>query len=120
MYKRQVLSFLSCTFPPQDSPAQNCSVLPHHPAVDGSTQRIDVDAEVCIQPRIIVDKNIDGRHNDARYPKINACPVLQPCLLYTSTTARYKEYPMMIQGYGAGAGVTAAWVFADIMSIANV
>ena len=31
------------------------------------------------------------------------------------TTARYKEYPMMIQGYGAGAGVTAAGVFADIM-----
>ena len=36
------------------------------------------------------------------------------------TTERYKEYPMMIQGYGAGAGVTAAGVFADIMSIANV
>lgn len=36
------------------------------------------------------------------------------------TTERYKEYPMMIQGYGAGADVTAAGVFADIMSIANV
>lgn len=36
------------------------------------------------------------------------------------TTERYKEYPMMIQGYGAGAGVTAAGVFADIMSIANI
>jgi aspartokinase/homoserine dehydrogenase 1 len=36
------------------------------------------------------------------------------------TTERYREYPMMIQGYGAGAGVTAAGVFADIMSIANV
>ena len=36
------------------------------------------------------------------------------------TTERYKEYPMMIRGYGAGAGVTAAGVFADIMSIANV
>ena len=36
------------------------------------------------------------------------------------TTERYNEYPMMIQGYGAGAGVTAAGVFADIMSIANV
>ena len=36
------------------------------------------------------------------------------------TTERYKEYPMIIQGYGAGAGVTAAGVFADIMSIANV
>ena len=36
------------------------------------------------------------------------------------TTERYKEYPMLIQGYGAGAGVTAAGVFADIMSVANV
>jgi aspartate kinase len=36
------------------------------------------------------------------------------------TTERYKEYPMMIQGYGAGAAVTAAGVFADIMSIANI
>ena len=36
------------------------------------------------------------------------------------TTERYNEYPMLIQGYGAGAGVTAAGVFADIMSIANV
>lgn len=36
------------------------------------------------------------------------------------TTERYHEYPMRIQGYGAGAGVTAAGVFANIMSIANV
>ncbi len=36
------------------------------------------------------------------------------------TTERYKEYPMLIQGYGAGASVTAAGVFADIMSIANI
>lgn len=36
------------------------------------------------------------------------------------TTERYKEYPMLIQGYGAGAEVTAAGVFADIISIANV
>ena len=36
------------------------------------------------------------------------------------TTERYKEYPMMIQGYGAGASVTAAGVFADIMRIANI
>ena len=36
------------------------------------------------------------------------------------TTERYREYPMMIQGYGAGAGVTAAGVFADIMRIANI
>jgi aspartokinase/homoserine dehydrogenase 1 len=36
------------------------------------------------------------------------------------TTERYKEFPMLIQGYGAGASVTAAGVFADIMSIANI
>ncbi len=36
------------------------------------------------------------------------------------TTERYKEYPMIIKGYGAGAGVTAAGVFADIISIANI
>lgn len=36
------------------------------------------------------------------------------------TTERYREYPMLIQGYGAGASVTAAGVFANIMSIANI
>jgi len=36
------------------------------------------------------------------------------------TSERYNEYPMQIKGYGAGAGVTAAGVFADIMRIANI
>lgn len=36
------------------------------------------------------------------------------------TTERYHDYPMLIQGYGAGADVTAAGVFADIMRVANV
>ncbi len=36
------------------------------------------------------------------------------------TTERYNKHPMLIQGYGAGASVTAAGVFADIMSVANV
>ena len=36
------------------------------------------------------------------------------------TTERYNEFPMMIKGYGAGAGVTAAGVFSDIISIANI
>ena len=36
------------------------------------------------------------------------------------TTERYNKHPMLIQGYGAGASVTAAGVFADIMSIANI
>jgi aspartokinase/homoserine dehydrogenase 1 len=35
-------------------------------------------------------------------------------------TARYAPHPMMIQGYGAGAGVTAAGVFADVLDIVNV
>ncbi len=36
------------------------------------------------------------------------------------TTERYNDYPMLIQGYGAGASVTAAGVFADIMRVANI
>ena len=40
--------------------------------------------------------------------------------ILTLTTERYREYPMLIQGYGAGAAVTAAGVFADIMRVANV
>lgn len=36
------------------------------------------------------------------------------------TTERYNDYPMQIKGYGAGAGVTAAGVFADIIRIANI
>lgn len=35
------------------------------------------------------------------------------------TTERYHDYPMMIRGYGAGAGVTAAGVFANIMSASH-
>jgi len=36
------------------------------------------------------------------------------------TTARYHEAPMEIKGYGAGAAVTAAGVFADVIGIANI
>ncbi|HPW90208.1 MAG TPA: bifunctional aspartate kinase/homoserine dehydrogenase I [Paludibacteraceae bacterium] len=36
------------------------------------------------------------------------------------TTERYYDYPMIIKGAGAGADVTAAGVFADIISIANI
>jgi len=36
------------------------------------------------------------------------------------TTERYKQYPMLIQGFGAGASVTAAGVFGDILNIANI
>ena len=36
------------------------------------------------------------------------------------TTERYHEFPMMIKGYGAGAAVTAAGVFADIIRVSNI
>ncbi len=36
------------------------------------------------------------------------------------TTDRYHSYPMIIKGYGAGADVTAAGVFSDIISIVNI
>jgi aspartokinase/homoserine dehydrogenase 1 len=36
------------------------------------------------------------------------------------TTERYNEFPMIIKGYGAGAAVTAAGVFADVISIVNI
>ncbi|MFO7656655.1 MAG: bifunctional aspartate kinase/homoserine dehydrogenase I [Bacteroidales bacterium] len=35
-------------------------------------------------------------------------------------TERYLDQPMVIKGYGAGAAVTAAGVFADIIRVANV
>ncbi len=36
------------------------------------------------------------------------------------TTERYNEFPMIIKGYGAGAAVTAAGVFADIIRVSNI
>ncbi len=35
------------------------------------------------------------------------------------TTERYKERPLVIKGPGAGAEVTAAGVFAEIIGISN-
>lgn len=35
------------------------------------------------------------------------------------TTSRYKELPLLIQGYGAGADVTAAGLFADVIRAGN-
>ena len=35
-------------------------------------------------------------------------------------TARYKERPLVVQGPGAGADVTAAGVFAEIIQLGNV
>lgn len=36
------------------------------------------------------------------------------------TTERYHEFPMLIKGYGAGASVTAAGVFADLIKVSNI
>ncbi len=36
------------------------------------------------------------------------------------TTERYHESPMLIKGYGAGASVTAAGVFADLIKVSNI
>ena len=36
------------------------------------------------------------------------------------TTDRYNDLPMVIKGYGAGAEVTAAGVFSDLMRVVNV
>jgi len=36
------------------------------------------------------------------------------------TTDRYLELPLIVKGYGAGADVTAAGVFADVIRVANI
>ena len=35
------------------------------------------------------------------------------------TTRRYREYPLIVQGAGAGGDVTAAGVLADVLRIAQ-
>lgn len=57
-------------------------------------------------------KAVDSRHSSYILDGSNNIILL--------TTERYNKHPMLIQGYGAGASVTAAGVFADIMSIANI
>ena len=69
-----------------------------------------------------------AKMEDGRY-SVSLCAVPQQHSFYVLdgsnniillTTERYNRHPMLIQGYGAGADVTAAGVFADIMSIANI
>ncbi|MBN2519172.1 MAG: bifunctional aspartate kinase/homoserine dehydrogenase I [Bacteroidales bacterium] len=57
-------------------------------------------------------KEVDASHPS--YPLVGSNNII---LL---TTTRYKEQPMIIRGYGAGAEVTAAGVFGDIMQVAHV
>jgi bifunctional aspartokinase / homoserine dehydrogenase 1 len=54
---------------------------------------------------------------DPEHPSFNLAGSNNIVLL---TTERYKELPMVIKGYGAGADVTAAGVFADLMRVVNV
>ncbi|MDR1897854.1 MAG: bifunctional aspartate kinase/homoserine dehydrogenase I [Prevotellaceae bacterium] len=57
-------------------------------------------------------QEVDGRHPFFELEGSNNIILI--------TTERYKEFPMMIKGYGAGAEVTAAGVFADIISVVNI
>jgi aspartokinase/homoserine dehydrogenase 1 len=54
---------------------------------------------------------------DTDHPSFNLAGSNNIVLL---TTERYRELPMVIKGYGAGAEVTAAGVFADLMRVVNV
>ena len=54
---------------------------------------------------------------DSEHPSYNLAGSNNIILL---TTERYRELPMVIKGYGAGADVTAAGVFADLMRVMNV
>jgi len=60
---------------------------------------------------------VELREVDCNHPFYNLSSSNNVILL---TTERYHDYPMEIKGYGAGADVTAAGVFADLISIANV
>lgn len=62
------------------------------------------------------DASVSLEKVNADHPAYNLEGSNNIILLHTD---RYKPHPMVIQGYGAGAGVTAAGVFADIMAIAN-
>ena len=57
-------------------------------------------------------QEIDARHPFADLQGSNN--------LVMFTTERYHDFPMMIKGYGAGAAVTAAGVFADIIRVSNI
>ncbi len=54
---------------------------------------------------------------DASHP---AYPLEASNNIIMITTDRYLELPLIVKGYGAGADVTAAGVFADIIRVANV
>ena len=61
-------------------PALLFPVSPHpeKPTVDSGYQIIDIDAKVGIQSRLVIYKDVNGRHDDTCYPKIDTSPVFQP------------------------------------------
>ena len=93
------------------------------PSLDEDFERRRQDLEAQGKRWRFVAQMLDGkcsvalREVDSQYPMYNLDGSNNIVIL---TTERYHEHPMMIKGYGAGADVTAAGVFADIMSIANI
>jgi hypothetical protein len=62
---------------------------PEKPSIDRRYQIINIDTEVCIQSRFVIDEDVDSRHDDTRYPKIDACPVFQPKVDQTDYCTEY-------------------------------
>ncbi len=60
---------------------------------------------------------VDFKEVDANSPMYNLEGSNNMLLVWSEY---YKDHPMVIKGYGAGADVTAAGVFADIIRVANV
>ena len=98
------------------------------PELDASfeAKRKELEAKNCRQRFVASMEVVDG-------DKVKCCVSLRDIPLnhsfyelegsnniITLTTSRYKEFPMLIQGFGAGASVTAAGVFANVLSIANI
>ncbi len=92
-------------------------------SLDGEFEKKRAEAEEAREHFRFVASFADGkgsvglRRVGAGHPFYNLAGSNNVILL---TTERYMEYPMIIKGYGAGAEVTAAGVFADIISIANI
>ncbi len=93
------------------------------PQIDESFEKMRHEVESAGCRLRFVAKLEDGRGSvglqsvDSKHPFFELDGSNNSVLL---TTERYKELPMVIKGYGAGAAVTAAGVFADIISIANI
>ena len=102
------------------------------PQLDGEfeARRKELVKKNCRQRFVAKMEVVNDSHNDNA--KIKASVGLQEIPLnhsfyelegsnniVTLTTQRYRD-PMLIQGFGAGAAVTAAGVFANVLSIANI